>query len=311
MWLIQWLRLQCITFQKTSWTTITISHGLSQWRWSLKDDINLAFWQEKYFAPHRTTHRNDTGRRRTLSFGPYWSTVFEANPHGNQTDLSPATLDAIVQSGIPPSFGLICVDGKNPWILDSSATDHLTGSSEFLASKGIVHQNSFAYTPQQNGVAEQKNRHLLEVACSLMLSTSLPSYLWGDAIFTAAHLTNRMSSRILHLQTPLDCLKESYPSTHLVSEVPHGVFGCTAYVHNFGPNKTKFTPRAQACVFLGYPLYQPYFSVSHLQGKSVSEESNNTVEFIEPTPSVIYDIDPHLIVLPTNQVTWKTYYKGI
>ncbi|TYK26806.1 Beta-galactosidase [Cucumis melo var. makuwa] len=58
--------------------------------------------------------------------------------------------------------------------------------SEFLASKGIVHQNSCAYTPQQNGVAERKNRHLLEVARSLMLSTSLPSYLWGDAILTAA-----------------------------------------------------------------------------------------------------------------------------
>ena len=87
-----------------------------------------------------------------------------------------------------------------------------------------------------------------------MLSTSLPSYLWGDAIFTAAHLINRMPSRILHLQTPLDFLKESYPLTRHVSEVPLRVFGCTVYVHNFGPNQTKFTPRAQACVLVGYPL---------------------------------------------------------
>ncbi|KAA0046032.1 Beta-galactosidase [Cucumis melo var. makuwa] len=71
--------------------------------------------------------------------------------------------------------------------------------SEFLASKGIVHQTSCAYTPQQNGVAERKNRHLVEVARSLMLSTSFPSYLWGDAILTAAHLINRMPSRILQL----------------------------------------------------------------------------------------------------------------
>ncbi|KAL0544016.1 hypothetical protein IC582_019127 [Cucumis melo] len=126
--------------------------------------------------------------------------------------------------------------------------------SEFLASKGIVHPNSCAYT-QQNRVAERKNRHLLKVARSLMLSTSLPSYLWGDAILTAAHLINRMSSRILHLQTPLECLKESYPSTRLVSKVPLRVFGCTAYVHSFCPNQTKFTPRAQACVFVGYPLH--------------------------------------------------------
>ncbi|KAA0031718.1 Beta-galactosidase [Cucumis melo var. makuwa] len=170
--------------------------------------------------------------------------------------------------------------------------------SEFLASKGIVHQNSCAYTPQQNGVAERKNQHLMEVARSLMLFTSLPSYLWGDAILTATYLINRMSSRILHLQTLLECLKESYPSTRLVSEVPLCVFGCTAYVHSFGPNQTKFTPRAQACAF-----------VSHLQGESVSEESNSTFEFIEPTPSTVSDIDPHPIILPTNQVPWKTYYR--
>ncbi|KAL0536094.1 hypothetical protein IC582_025026 [Cucumis melo] len=206
--------------------------------------------------------------------------------------------------------------------------------SEFLASKGIVHQTSCAYTPQQNGVAERKNRHLVEVARSLMLSTSLPSYLWGDAILTAAHLINRMPSRILHLQTPLDCLKESYPSTRHVSEVPLRVFGCTAYVHNFGPNQTKFTPQAQACVFVGYPLDQrgykcfhppsrkyfvtmditfcenrPYFPVSHLQGEGVSEESNNTFEFVEPTPITVSDIDPHPIILPTNQVPRKTYYR--
>ncbi|KAL4030324.1 hypothetical protein IC575_008560 [Cucumis melo] len=200
--------------------------------------------------------------------------------------------------------------------------------SEFLALKGIVHQDSCVYTPQQNGVTERKNRHLLEVARSLMLSTFLPSYLWGDAILTAAHLINRMPSRILHLQTPLECLKESYPSTHLVSKVPLRVFGCTAYVHSFGPDQTKFTPRAQACVFVGYPPQQrgykcfhppsrtyfvtmdvtfckdrPYFPVSHLQGESVSEESNSTFEFIEPTPSIVSDIDPHPIILPTNQVS--------
>ncbi|KAA0045027.1 Beta-galactosidase [Cucumis melo var. makuwa] len=205
--------------------------------------------------------------------------------------------------------------------------------SEFLASKGIVY-NSCAYTPQQNGVTERKNRHLLEVAHSLMLSTSLSSYLWGDAILTAAHLINRMPSRILHLQTFLECLKESYPSTRLVSEVLLCVFGCTAYVHSFGPNKTKFTPRAQACVFVGYPPHQrgykcshppsrkyfvtmdvtfcedrPYFPVSHLQGESAIEESNSTFEFIEPTPSTVSDIDPHPIILPTNQVPWKTYFR--
>ncbi|KAL4030934.1 hypothetical protein IC575_009189 [Cucumis melo] len=143
-----------------------------------------------------------------------------------------------------------------------------------------------------------------------------------------------MSSCILHLQTPLECLKESYPSTRLVSKVLLYVFECTAYVYNFCPNQAKFIPRAQACVFVGYLLHQngykcfhppsrkyfftmdvtfcenrSYFSVSHLEGESVSEESNSTFEFIEPIPSIVSDIDPHPIILPTNQVSWKTYYR--
>ncbi|TYK00188.1 Copia protein [Cucumis melo var. makuwa] len=45
------------------------------------------------------------------------------------------TLGAIAQSGMPQSLGLISVDGKNPWILDSRATNHLTGSSKHFISK--------------------------------------------------------------------------------------------------------------------------------------------------------------------------------
>ncbi|TYK28630.1 hypothetical protein E5676_scaffold2030G00560 [Cucumis melo var. makuwa] len=47
------------------------------------------------------------------------------------------------------------------------------------------------------------NEIIVTVACSLMLSTSLPSYLSGDAIL------NRMPFRVLYFHTPLDCLKQS------------------------------------------------------------------------------------------------------
>ncbi|KAA0038046.1 E3 ubiquitin-protein ligase PRT1 isoform X2 [Cucumis melo var. makuwa] len=52
-----------------------------------------------------------------------------------------------------------------------------------------------------------------------MLSTSLSSYLWDDVLIVA-HLINRIPSRVLNLQTPLECLKESYPSTYLIFDVP-------------------------------------------------------------------------------------------
>ena len=44
----------------------------------------------------------------------------------------------------------------------------------YLLSNGIVHQSTFVGTPQQNGVAEHKNRHLLEVTRSLVFNYNIP-----------------------------------------------------------------------------------------------------------------------------------------
>ncbi|KAA0037943.1 putative mitochondrial protein [Cucumis melo var. makuwa] len=80
-------------------------------------------------------------------------------------------------------------------------------------------------------------------------------------------------------------------------------------------------------VFVEYPLHQRGYKCFHLPSRKYSvtmdvlfvrtdltfrwssSESNSTLEFIEPTPSTVSDFDPHPIVLPTNQVPWKTYYK--
>ena len=64
--------------------------------------------------------------------------------------------------------------------------------------------------PQQNGIAERKNKHLLEVARALLFSTKVPKYLWGEAVLTAAYLINRMTSKALQFQTPLHVFKEYF-----------------------------------------------------------------------------------------------------
>src|SRR4051812_42226384 len=48
---------------------------------------------------------------------------------------------------------------------------------EFLRSHGIVNQKTCVNTPVQNGVAERKNRHFLEVARSLFFTMNVPKYL--------------------------------------------------------------------------------------------------------------------------------------
>ena len=67
----------------------------------------------------------------------------------------------------------------------------------FLSAKGILHQTTCPDTPPQNGVAERKNRHVLEVAGSLMYTMNVPKFLWSEAVMTAVYLSNCTPSRLL------------------------------------------------------------------------------------------------------------------
>ena len=56
--------------------------------------------------------------------------------------------------------------------------------------KGIIRQLTMPRTPQQNGVAERRNRTLLEMVRSIMTQANLLILYWGDAILTAAYILN-------------------------------------------------------------------------------------------------------------------------
>ena len=76
----------------------------------------------------------------------------------------------------------------------------------FLNSKGIVHQTTVPYTPEQNGKAERLNRTLMEKAKSMLADSSLPPEAWGEALNTASYLRNRSMQTIPHLAlTTLGC----------------------------------------------------------------------------------------------------------
>ena len=99
--------------------------------------------------------------------------------------------------------------------------------SSFMSSHGILHQSSCDYTPQHNGVAERKNRHLVETTRTLLLHHKVPQRFWGDAILAACYLINRMSSSVFHDQIPHSILLPTQPLFYL----PPHVFGCVCFVH--------------------------------------------------------------------------------
>jgi len=152
----------------------------------------------------------------------------------------------------------------------------------FLEEKGIQHQSTCSDTPQQNGIAERKNKHLLEVTRAIMFSMHVPKYLWGDAILTATYLINRMPTRILKYITPLECFKNFFPECRLFSDLPLKIFGCTVYVHIPSRLRSKLDPRAEKCVFIGYAPYKKGYKCYNPQTKKTFVSMD--VSFVESQP---------------------------
>ena len=130
---------------------------------------------------------------------------------------------------------------------ESQGLYHLTSQSS-----PAVCVSTCAHTPQQNGVAERKNRHLIETARTLLLHYHVSFRFWGDAVLTACYLINRMPSSVLHAQIPHSLLFPDQPLYFL----PPRVFGCTCFVHILTPGKDKLSAKATKCIFLGYSRLQ-------------------------------------------------------
>jgi transposase InsO family protein len=65
----------------------------------------------------------------------------------------------------------------------------------FVKSMEFIHQYTLPYTPQQNGVAERRNRTLMDMVRSMMAYSDLPLSFWGEALHTVVYLLNHSPSK--------------------------------------------------------------------------------------------------------------------
>ena len=113
----------------------------------------------------------------------------------------------------------------------------------YFKHHGLIHETSCSQTPQQNGIAERKNRHILEMARALLIGAHVPSRHWDDAVTTAIYLLNRMPSKVLQFRTPLQALS-SHTSLPTMLMLPPQIFGCVAFIHLHKNQRTKLDPCA-------------------------------------------------------------------
>ncbi|RVW27584.1 Retrovirus-related Pol polyprotein from transposon TNT 1-94 [Vitis vinifera] len=133
---------------------------------------------------------------------------------------------------------------------------------KYLEGHDIIHQTTCSNTPQQNGVSERKNRHLLEVVRAFLIAAKTPISYWGEAITSATYLINRVPSSSINFQTPLQALTNVVVAP-TVPNLPHRVFGCVAFVHLHKHQRTKLTSHALQCVFVGYALHKKGYRCYH------------------------------------------------
>ena len=70
-----------------------------------------------------------------------------------------------------------------------------TKLATFYNDQGTHQEFSSSKTPQQNGIVEQKNRVIQEMACVMLNNKKMPKSFWGEAVNTACHTLNRVYFR--------------------------------------------------------------------------------------------------------------------
>ena len=102
----------------------------------------------------------------------------------------------------------------------------------------ILSQLTAPGTPQQNGVAERRNRTLLDMMRSMMSYFSLLTSFWGYALQTVVYILNMVPSKSIP-NTPLELWNGRKPSLRHI-RILKGKTG-------------KLEPRSEVCMFVGYP----------------------------------------------------------
>ena len=120
--------------------------------------------------------------------------------------------------------------------------------NSFCANTGIIHHLTCPYTPQQNGVAERKHRHLVQCTLALLSQSGLSLSYWSYALATATHLINKLPTPLLNMSSPWEQLHNVKPTFSYLK-----TFGCKCFPLLNPYNTHKLQPKTIPCIFLGYP----------------------------------------------------------
>ena len=141
--------------------------------------------------------------------------------------------------------------------------------------RGIVHQLTIPYTPQQNGVAERCNRTLFEMVRSMMAQAHLPITFWGDALLTTTFILNQVPSKSI-TTTPYELWTNGKPNLSFLKP-----WGCATYVHNSSYKYGKLGLRGRKSIFIRYSEQSKGYVFIEKEGGNITEFESRDITFLE------------------------------
>ncbi|GKF22534.1 ribonuclease H-like domain-containing protein, partial [Tanacetum coccineum] len=162
-----------------------------------------------------------------------------------------------------------------------------------------------------NGVAERKNRTLIEAARTMLVDSKLPTTFWAKAVNTACYVLNRVLVIKPHNKTPYELIRGRNPLINSMKP-----FGCPVTILNTRDHLGKFHGKANERFFVGYSVVSKAMKVFNKRTRIVEETLN--IRFLENAPNVsgnglnwLFDVDSLTISLNYVPVVAENQTNGI
>ena len=132
-------------------------------------------------------------------------------------------------------------------IRTDGGTEYKGVFAQYLKERGIKHEVSAPYSPEQNGVSERVNRTIVERTKAILADSNLPKQLWMEIASTVVYLKNRSPTSAVKDMTPYEAWHKEKPDlSHLQ------IIGTKAYVHVPKDLRKKLDFNAKTGIFVGY-----------------------------------------------------------
>ena len=155
-------------------------------------------------------------------------------------------------------------DRKVKMFRTDRGTEYLSEEvQKYLRLEGIRFQCTVAYSPEQNGISERKNRTLVEACRTMLTESGMSREYWDEAIMNANYTLNRVLSKNDH-KTPYEKFFDKKPNFSNFKE-----FGCSAYVMIPQQKRKKLDHKAEKLAFVGYDGWSKAYRLANVNQRKI------------------------------------------